>query len=127
MFTRFHPSLLNSGVSHTLQRESPGSLVRDVRKARARIFHVSPSGHSMCFTKPLRWNSYRNADSQRSSPGTKLCFHMLTSLRGKSDQWQDQSPRVCSPFWPTIIKSDRMTTQSQSWSEDGKEAAWEVS
>ncbi|GAA6080735.1 uncharacterized [Tachysurus ichikawai] len=63
----------------------------------------------------------RNADSHRSVrsrnkallPYTDLAWEKVTSGRFSH-------PEVCSRVWPTIIKSDRMTTQSRSWSEHGK-------
>lgn len=104
------------------QRNPRGSLLRDPRKTRARIFVVSASCHSIRVTKPLRRNSYRNADSRESvGSRNKALLPCADLAEGKSDQRQAQSPRVCSPFWPAIIKSDRMTTQSPSWSEHGKE------
>lgn len=77
------------------------------------ILYVSPSLHvGIPIGTPRLWDL--------SAPGTKLCFHTLTSLREKVTSSRLSHLKVCSPVWPAIIKSDRMSAQSRSWSEPGK-------
>lgn len=121
LLSRLYVSHRAACVSQARQRDPRGSLLHDLRGTGVRIFDVSASCYSICVTEALHWNSYRNADRRRSVCSRNKALLPYADLAGgKSDQRHVRSPRACSRFWPAILKPDRMTAQSQSWSEDGK-------